>query len=389
MKVVVLGGCGAQGLFAVKEFIAGDVFSEVVIADIDLEKADEIAKQLNSPKISTRRVDVLNHSELLEVIDDADLVANCTGPYYLLGERVIKSVLEAGKNYIDYCDDVIVHENVFTEENQELAKEKGITLLIGLGASPGLVPLLVMGAAQKFDKVEDVQIMELINDREPEGEAVILHLIENFDGKVPIIKNGELVEEEAFEGEEVRNFKPYLGEGKVSTFGHPEIFSLPRVLPHIKNLSVKLGTFPVENYEVLKLLAQLGLASKEPMMIKSQEVVPRDILITLLMGMPPRTELVGSEPETVYSSVVIELGGEIEGKEYKYESNINCQMGPGTGVPLVIGAEMLVQGKIKQKGLVVPEECIEPVSFIAEWEQRMKKDNYPYDIQEKMTAIEK
>ena len=37
-------------------------------------------------------------------------MANCTGPYYLLGDQVIDAAIEAGVNYVDYCDDIIVHE---------------------------------------------------------------------------------------------------------------------------------------------------------------------------------------------------------------------------------------------------------------------------------------
>ena len=36
MKAIVLGGCGAQGMFTTRDLVGGDVFDEVVIVDIDI-----------------------------------------------------------------------------------------------------------------------------------------------------------------------------------------------------------------------------------------------------------------------------------------------------------------------------------------------------------------
>ena len=381
MKAIVLGGCGAQGMFTTRDLVGGDVFDEVVIVDIDLDNANRAAKELNSPKVSTRQVDVLDKDALVQVISDADVVVNCTGPYVLLAPGIIDAVLEAGKNYIDFCDDIEAHELIFTKGEE--AKEKGLTILVGVGCSPGIAPLMVMHAASQMDEVEDVSFPQLINNAEPEGAAVVYHLIDNFMGKVPLIKDGVRVEEEAFEGEEIVDFGEPLGKAKVSTFRHPEIFTLPRTLKGIKNLSVKLGTYPAENYELLKLLSQIGLGSTDPLVVAGQNVVPRDFLISLLMAMP---HVESNEPDKVGSAMVVKVKGKKNGETVLYELFLNGQMGPATGLPCSIGAEMIALGQISDKGVLAPEECIDPKPFLDEFVRRAKRISN-VTIREKVSTL--
>jgi saccharopine dehydrogenase-like NADP-dependent oxidoreductase len=46
----------------------------------DLETVDKFAGELNSTKVTTRQVDILDNKRLLVSIQNADLVVNCTGP---------------------------------------------------------------------------------------------------------------------------------------------------------------------------------------------------------------------------------------------------------------------------------------------------------------------
>ncbi|WMM24534.1 saccharopine dehydrogenase NADP-binding domain-containing protein [Tissierella sp. MB52-C2] len=384
MKIVVLGGSGAQGIFAVESLLKGNVFDEIVLAGRNLEKIEKVIKQFNSPKLSAAQVDIFNKEKLMDLICSADIVANCTGPYYLLGEQIINATIEAGVNYVDYCDDVIVHEKVFTEESQKLAKEKNISVIVGLGASPGLIPLMAMNSANELDKVEDINIYMAINNREPEGPAVLDHTIENFFGQVPLIKDGEKIYENGFEGKEVYDFGPPFGNLLVSTMGHPEVFSLPRVLPEIKNLVIKLGVFPSQILELFSIFSAVGLASKKPLMVNGMEVVPRDFLISLLMSHPPRTELLEGEPETIYSATSVEVKGTKDNYHVTHKYDFLSQMGPVTSIPLALGAEMLAQGKIDKTGILVPEECLDPKSFIDNVIERAKNNNYPITLKKEI-----
>ena len=62
-KVLVLGGSGQVGGMAVESFIVTDDFSEVVIGDMDVQKAVQKVRDINSPKLSAVQVDVTDDSQ--------------------------------------------------------------------------------------------------------------------------------------------------------------------------------------------------------------------------------------------------------------------------------------------------------------------------------------
>lgn len=367
MKALLLGGCGAQGIFAARALVEGSVFDEIVIADIDLAKAEKAARELDSPKVSTVQVDIFDRRRLVSIIKNADIAVNCTGPFYLIGPEVVEAAIEAGTDYVDICDDIEAHEKVFTYSKQ--AADKGITVLLGLDCSPGIVSLLAMHAAGMMDQVEDIQIILCINDAEPEGAAVVYHFLGNLVGMMPLLKDGELVYEQPFENEELVDFGGPVGRIKVTAFRHSEIFTLPRAIKGLRNLSVKLGIYPSDNYELLKLFSQIGLGSTMPIQCKGQEVVPRDFIVSYIQFLK---ELLGSEPGSYDKSfTIVDVKGSREGEWVRYRYSMTGKMGPATGIPVAIGAEMIARKEITAKGVLSPEESITPKPFIDEVLSRM------------------
>ena len=79
------------------------------------------------------------------------------------------------------------------------------------------------------------------------------------------------------------------------------------------------------------------------------------------------------EPEKVVSAMVVKVKGKKDGDTIIYELFLNGQMGPATGIPCSIGAEMIAQGQISAKGVLAPEECIDPKPFLDEFIRRAKK----------------
>lgn len=381
MKIVMLGGAGNQGLFSVKELLRGNVFDEIVLASRNIKKNEEVAKSLNSERISVAEVDVFNEDQLLDLIKDADVVANCTGPYYLLGEPVIDAAIKAGKNYVDFCDDVVVHERIFNEERQKKAKEKGISIIVGIGASPGLLPIMATYGATHMDKVEDVNLYMAIHAEDStDGPAVALHTIENFAGEVAVLRDGEIIYEHPLLGEEMAVFPEPIGEKKVATMGHPEVFSLPRVMD-VENVNIKLGTYPTEAFDIMNLLLAVGLGSTEPLDVKGQSVIPRDFMMALTGKGEEKEKTVETPLSSMYAEVI---GSTNEDEEITYRLDVVSQMGPMTGIPLAACSELLAKGKIKKKGIMVPEECLDSEEFITDNLNRIKDAGYPIKVYEKL-----
>ncbi len=80
-KVTALGGVGAVGSYSTKIFANSDVFDEVVIADINIEKAKNMAATLGG-KVSAVKVDAMDPESIKAAIKGSDVVLNTIGPYY-------------------------------------------------------------------------------------------------------------------------------------------------------------------------------------------------------------------------------------------------------------------------------------------------------------------
>jgi len=360
MRVLALGGCGAQGTFAVRDLVKSKDVSHLIIADIDLEKAKKVAADMASPKLSTTRLDVNDHQSLVEAIKDVDVVLNCTGPYYELGLKVVEAAIEAGKNYIDFCDDYDATQQMLALDS--LAQEKGITILVGLGASPGLANIAAKYAANKLNQVDEVKIAWVIGAGEPEGPAVLYHSFHGITGAVPQFLDGKLVMVPALSGEEIVDFPQPVGKAQVFYFGHPEPITIPQTIKGVKVVTNKGGVLPPELNELLRVFAGVGLTSPTPIMVRGQEVVPRDFLVAYMASLPAEEV----PPEHRLSAMTIEVGGKKEGIDVRYIYSGAANIGPGTGIPASIGAQMLGRGEIKVKGVVAPEACIDPEPFMAE-----------------------
>lgn len=126
-KIVVLGGAGAQGLFSIEALLQRDVFDEIIVASRNVERTKQILdEKFDSPKLKAAQVDVLDKDSLTNLIKDADVVANCTGPYYALAEPIIDTVIDAGKDYVDFCDDIAAHEKKFLPQSVKRKQKKKV-----------------------------------------------------------------------------------------------------------------------------------------------------------------------------------------------------------------------------------------------------------------------
>ena len=129
-KNLVLGGAGAQAAYAVEKLVADDYFDEIVIGDYNKENADAFVKKLNKPKVKAVQIDVLDKEALVPLMNEADVVANCTGTYYKLLMPVLDALMESTcKNYVDLCDDISVFEQAMTPERMKEAEERGMRII--------------------------------------------------------------------------------------------------------------------------------------------------------------------------------------------------------------------------------------------------------------------
>jgi len=368
-KIVVMGGCGEVGGTAVKILAGRGCFSRIVIADINEDKAKKLAADIGSKNISVVKVDALEGESVKKAVAGADVVLNCAGPFHRLVPAVLEAVIEAGVNYVDICDDVDVTVEILKKDGA--AKDAGVTALIGMGSSPGATNLLAKFAAENLlDEVDTIDTFHAHGGEPSEGRGVIEHRLHCITMDIPMYLEGELRYVRYFEPQGValrEEFQfPVIGKTMLYPYAHPEQVTLPRYIK-CRNVTNKGAVLPEEYAELIREMCRLGLADKEPVEVEGRKIRPYDFTISYVIRERDRIlKETGFGSQRGALSVLVK--GKKDGRysEYRFHMASRSQaMGEGTAVPACIGAVMMSRGKIKGKGVLPPEACVDPNEFLS------------------------
>ncbi|MFX0209983.1 MAG: saccharopine dehydrogenase family protein [Candidatus Hodarchaeota archaeon] len=368
-KITVLGGCGVVGSVAVKTLTMLPDFSEVVIGDINIEKAHGIIEEIGSKKLSAEIVDALNLESIKNAINDSDVVLNCIGPYYKFAPPIMKAVIEEGRNYVDVCDDVDATREILKLD--AAAKRANICALIGMGSSPGVTNLLAKFAAdQLLDEVDSIDLYHAHGGEPFEGVGVIGHRIHSMLIDIPIYidgkyKTAQFFSEEGKDLEEEIDFIK-LGTYKVHPYPHPEIITLPKYIKGVKRVTNKGTVLPPEYFQLIIDMVRLGLVDEKPLNVQGKMVSPLDFTISFIIDQREKI-LKETNFGTQRGCVKIVIKGLKAGKNHQYVFSLaseNQAMGEGTGIPAALAAVLMQRGMIKEKGILPPEACVNPLDFL-------------------------
>jgi saccharopine dehydrogenase (NAD+, L-lysine-forming) len=385
MKVCVIGA-GAQGSVIAKILAEDPEIDKVVLADINTQLLQRVAKKIDSSKLLTERVDAGNSDDLAKVLKRVDVAVNATLPDYNL--PIFHSALKHGANYIDFAEDWPLREK-FLEQlgTSDKWKKAGLTAVKHQGITPGVTNVLARYATDYLDKVEKIYIKsawwwpseeEKIVPTWSPGWSVETALLE-WTADPIVYENGEYKTYPPFSGFETHTFPEPMGAHTVCWVEHEEIVTLPHFIGKgLKYVDIKMGPDIIAG-----ILINLGLAGTEPIEVKGVKVKPLDVLLKLTK--PAIEEIEETEKtfefhklsgDEVFSCIAVQVIGEKADKkmeEYVYLHTSISNMrewlrryGTTNGwvpIPAATTAKMLAKGEIQAKGVIAPE-CLEPEPFL-------------------------
>ena len=71
MNIVVLGGAGLMGRYAVRDLVLNPEVDQVTIADLDVNLASQVASILDSPKVNVQPADATDRVSLVSALSGA------------------------------------------------------------------------------------------------------------------------------------------------------------------------------------------------------------------------------------------------------------------------------------------------------------------------------
>lgn len=380
MKISVIGA-GVQGSTIALFLTKNAEVSEIVCSDISLDRAERLAKNLGSPKISARKADASSVSNLIDVIKGSDVVINATLPKYNL--KIMDAALKSKAHYVDLASHTPVRTNIQKELrlNSKWRKAK-LTAVINQGG-PFVMDVLVRYAADKLDRVDSIRLRfgwkpvtkekEVIPAWKPTWSPEVA--ITEWSSNPVIYENGKLKEVPKFSGVEEYSFPDPVGPITLCFIEYEPVFTLPRFIGKgVKYVDCKITLEPK-----VAALHKMGLASDKPIDVKGTKIAPLDVLLAVLT--PPveskelvreRARIAAGELDFV-GSYIAEVTGRKAGEKVTYTMSRTYSVRDvyektgatwaDVAIPATITATMLAKKEIKITG-VVPPEALEPRPFL-------------------------
>ena len=368
-RVTVLGGSGVVGSIAAETLASSGVFSEVVIADINIAQANRVVEGLGQGNVSAVELDAVSPHSIRNAIAGSSVVLNCVGPYYKYGPIILKEVIESKINYVDVCDDLDATEKLLDMDGN--ARKAGISALIGMGSSPGIANLLVKFCADSLlDQVEVVDIYHAHGGEKVEGPAVVKHRIHSMKMDIPMFLDSKFTTVRLFEDsgkslEEEFEFQD-VGTYSVYAYPHPETITLPKFLKGIKRVTNLGLVLPPAYAELIKGMVRLGVTDEEPMEVQGHQIAPLEFAVAFILSQRRRLMQEAGLIEPM-GCLKIVVKGNKNGEQNNYIFSMSSRgqgMGEGTGVPAALGTMLMAMGKVKPEGVNPPEGCVDPLDLL-------------------------
>ncbi len=381
-KVIIIGAGGVGGVVAHKCAQLPEVFSDILLASRTESKCKAIAadiERMQGRAIRTAQVDADNVPELAALLkaEQPKLVINVALPYQDL--TIMDACLEAGVDYLDTANyeplDTAKFEYSWQWAYRERFEKAGLMALLGSGFDPGATNVFTAWIAKHhFDEIHTLDIIDVNGGNHGYPFAT------NFNPEINIREvtancrhweNGEFVTTPPMSTKMEFTCPEGVGTYNMYRLYHEELESLVVNFPTLKKAQFWMS-FGDSYLKHLEVLGNVGMTRIDPVEFQGQKIVPIQFLRALLpdpASLGPRT--VG---KTCIGCVVTGIKDGVEKTVYVYQikDHQDCwkevasqAISYTTGVPAMIGAKMMLEGKWKKAGVWNMEQ-MDPDPFMAD-----------------------
>jgi len=384
LRISVLG-VGAQGAVIAKLLSDSPEVSEVVCADVNVERMKRLKDRLKGEKITILKVDATKREDLTKATKGMDLVVNALPGFDL---EVMDVALASGCHYVDLASNYPVLECISEQLRlDEKWRNADLTAVIEMGSTPGVSNVMAKYASDQLDTVEEIHVKcgwrdlgetgTIIKPWSPGWSPEIALL--DYANEPIIFENGQLKQVPIFSGVEKYEFPSPVGEATLSWHMHEEPVTLSRFIG--KGVRCVDFKYPVD--PIAGALIKMNFASRIPVDVKGVKVTPLDVFVKLAPEAPETVEEAdalaqGRESGRVVC-LIVDVSGEKKGKNvihstytisdtremFRKFSTTNIDV----ALPATITALMIVRGDLNAKG-VMPPECLPPEPILAELSKR-------------------
>ncbi len=392
-KVLIIGAGGVGRVVLHKCVQNRDIFSDITLASRRLgscEAYKEEIKDRYGVEIGIAEVDADNVEALVALIERVkpDIVLNIALPYQDL--TIMEACLQTKTHYLDTANYEHPDTAKFEYKEQwayhDRYKDAGIMALLGSGFDPGVTNLFCAYAQKHyFDEIETIDILDCNGGDHGYPFATNFNPeinLREVSAKGRYWKEGEWIETEPMEIKMVWDY-PEIGEKDSYLLYHEEMESLVKHIKGLKRIRFFM-TFGESYLTHMKCLENIGMLGIEEVEHDGCKIVPIQFLKTLLPDpstLGPRTKgktnigivahgTKNGEPRTIYIYNVCD-------HQEAYKETNSQAVSYTTGVPAMIGAKMILEGKWQGAGVFNIEE-FDPDPFMED----LNRQGLPWVVKE-------
>jgi len=375
MKVLCLGGAGKICREAAYDLAEFSNFKTITIGDYNESAGREVVEWLNDPRVDFKWVDVNNQRETVTLMQEYDIVMD--GTTISLNDQSTACMAEAGCHGINL--------NGFGDEYKYDCEFKncGKTHVPGFGMTPGTTDMMVKYAADQMETVEIVRVshgaFRPIAFSASITETTTYEYDPNLPGRV-VYEDGKFIQVPPFARPREVEFPMPYGTHPQYIIPHAETKTVAQYLSHkgVRLIEVR-GTWPPKNMQLIKALYEWGFMRNDKVKVGNEEVGIMDAIGSYLMQAPE-----GQKTDLYGYALHVEVIGTKGGKKIRHILTHTHPASDGSvkgweklraytrcvGIPMAIGTQMIASGKIKMKGVIIPEFAFDPSEVFRELEKR-------------------
>ena len=401
--VLVIGAGGVGSVTAHKCAMNSDVFTKIHLASRTIGKPNAIKKDIKKRwgvNIETHPVDADKAKDVAALIRKTKpaVVINVALPYQDLA--IMDACLATKVHYVDTANyeprDEAHFEYSWQWAYQKRFKKAGIMAVLGAGFDPGVTNAYCAYLLKKyFDEVRFVDILDANAGSHDKSFATNFNPeinIREVTQEVKHFRKGKWIKTPPVMNEGSVHFAfdyPVAGKRESYLLFHEEMESLAKNLPGLERMRFWM-TFGQNYLTHLRVMESIGISRIDPIDFKGQKIIPMEFLKALLPD--PASLATKYTGKTVIGCIVTGTPKSEKRKVkseklvtkyiYNVSDHAKCFREVGSqaisytaGVPPVIAAMMLLQGKWKGKGVFNVEE-LAPEPFL----KTLAKNGLPFKI---------
>ena len=374
--VALLVGCGSVGRALARLLGHNRAFERVIVADRCLKRAAETAELCNG-KADALRLDCTDDESLARVLGDVKVVLNTVELPLDTLLPMIRGVVEAGVSYADANDDPESLQTVFDSEYlASLAEYRGVSVIPGMGASPGQTSALTSYLGQRLDRVDEVRFYQ-VDDLSLRRPKQWRRRLAAFGSPGLVWRDGDWRHVSPMSECEDVAFPPPWGSVRCCTVGLQPV-TLPLSMPSLMDVSSHRGFADEEAEGIMRDLVRYGLAGDQPVETPAGSLSPAEFAAAFFSG--PWSPFLFSSGRAFQSGFGelsglprrMQVHGGLHGRTTRFTMTWYFpeeRDADSIAAPLAVGGRMLLTRELPAPGVHAPES-LDPAPFLWDMERR-------------------